>query len=233
VLVNRSAQLHAAPWPRWLLPRERYFPACRSAPVSFGPLGGWNRMNLGVRFCNESGDRTMTSVKLLVRLLLSTPLLLAFSTSCAAPRPAKPSTRLIDFGIVRLVGPLTRLEDPKTAVGFTSSGPGRSVFEKRTTEIPAVQGVTFGIRYRIEGSPGKPVTVEEIIRHPPMTRPDGTVLREERTKDQVSPADGVVDQKFLYLLREPYEVVPGDWSLTVAIDGTTAIEQHFTIIAAK
>lgn len=59
------------------------------------------------------------------------------------------------------------------------------------------------------------------------------MLREERTKDQVSPADGVVDQKFLYLLREPYEVVLGDWSLTVAIDGTTAIEQHFTIIAAK
>lgn len=172
-------------------------------------------------------------VKLLLRLLLSTPLVLAFATSCAAPPPAKPSARLIDFGIVRLVGPLARHEDPKTAVGFTSSAPGRSVFEKRTTEIPAVQGVTFGIHYRSEGSPGKQVTVAKIIRHPPMTRPDGTVLREERTKDQVSPADGVVDQKFLYLLGEPYEVVPGEWSLTVAIDGTTAIEQHFTIIAAK
>jgi hypothetical protein len=175
----------------------------------------------------------MRSVKLLLRLLLSTPLLLAFATSCAAPPPAKLSARLIDFGMVRLVGPFDRHVDPNTATGFRSSGPGRSVFEKRTTEIPAVQGAAFGIRYRIEGSPGRMVTVEEIIRHPPMTRPDGTVIREERTKDHYTPDDGVVDQKFLYLLREPYEVVPGDWSLAVAIDGTTAIEQHFTIIAAK
>ncbi len=176
---------------------------------------------------------TMTSAKLLLRLLLSTPLLLASATSCVAPPAAKPTARMIDFGIVRLVGPLDRHVDQKTATGFRSSGPGRSVFEKRTTEIPAIQGAAFGIRYRIVGSPGKPVTVEEIIRHPPMTRPDGTVIREERTKDHVTPDDGVVDQKFLYLLREPYEVVPGDWSLAVAIDGTTAIEQHFTIIPAK
>lgn len=175
----------------------------------------------------------MTPVKLQLRLLLSTALLLASATSCGAPSAAKPTARLIDFGIVRPVGPFDRHADRKTATGFTNSGPGRSVFEKRTTEVPAVQGVAFGIRYRVVGSPGEPVTVEEIIRHPLMTRPDGTVIREERTKDHIAPDDGVVDQKFFYLLREPYEVVPGDWSLTVAVDGTTAIEQHFTIIAAK
>ena len=173
----------------------------------------------------------MTSVRLLLWLFLSTALLIASAT--CAPSAKKPTARLIDFGIVRPVGPFDRHVDRKTATGFTSSGPGRSVFEKRTAEIPAVQGTAFGIRYQIVGSPGEPVTVEEIIRHPPMTRPDGTAIREERTKDHVAPGDGVIDQKFFYLLREPYEVVPGDWSLTVSIDGTTAIEQHFTIVAAK
>jgi hypothetical protein len=141
---------------------------------------------------------------------------------------------MVDFGIVKLVGPLEKHADPNTAVGFTSSAPGRSLFEKKTTEIPAVQGITFGLRYRIEGiSPRKPATVEEIIRHPPITRPDGTVIREERTKNQAAPPDGVVDQKFLYLLREPYEVVAGDWSLVVAVDGEKAIEQHFNIVSQK
>src|SRR6185369_5583195 len=130
---------------------------------------------------------------------------------CTSPT-SRPTARMIDFGIVRLAGPLERHADPNTAVGFTSSGPGKSVFEKKTTEIPALQGITFGIRYRIEGiSSKKPVTIEELIRHPPMTRPDGTVIREERTKNHIAPPDGVVDQKFLYLLREPYEVVVGDW----------------------
>lgn len=153
--------------------------------------------------------------------------------ACASP-PVRPIARMVDFGIVRLVGPFEKHTDPNTAVGYTSSGPGRSIFEKKTTEIPALQGITFGIRYRIEGiSPQKPVTVEEIIRHPPITRSDGTVLREERTTNEAAPPDGVVDQKFLYLLREPYEVVAGDWSLVVAIDGRKAIEQHFDVVPQK
>lgn len=157
--------------------------------------------------------------------------LLVFAPACTPPA-SHPTTRMVDFGIVRLVGPIERHADPNTAVGYTSSGPGKSTFEKRTTEVPAVQGITFGIRYRIEGiSSAKPVTVEEIIRHPPMTRSDGSLISEERTKNQAAPDDGVVDQKFLYILREPYEVVPGDWSLVVAVDGKTAIEQHFHLVA--
>jgi hypothetical protein len=134
--------------------------------------------------------------------------------ACASPT-SRPTTQLLNFGIVKLVGPFERHPDPNTAVGFTSSGPGRSVFEKQTTEVPAVRGVAFGIRYRIEGiSPRDPVIVEEIIRHPDMIRPDRSVIREERTTTEAVPRDGVFDQKFLYLLQEPYEVVRviGRWS---------------------
>jgi hypothetical protein len=176
----------------------------------------------------------MTSAKALLRILLSVSLLLAAAASCTAQPPTQPRVRVMDYGIVRRVGPFDRHVDPTSATGFTSSGTGSSVFEKQTTKIPAVQGVTFGFRYRIDGiQPGHPITVEEIIRHPPLTRPDGTVILEERTKTQFSPDDGVVEQKFLYLLREPYEVVPGDWSLAVAIGGTIAIDQHFTITPPK
>jgi len=176
----------------------------------------------------------MIPIKRLLKLLASTTFLLALATSCAAPPTPKPTAHLVAFGIVQLVGPFERHADPNTATGFTSSGPGKSVFEKSTTEIPAVQGASFGIRYRVEGiAPKDPVMVEEIIRHPPMTRPDGTVIVEERTKVQATPDNGVIDQKCLYLLREPYEVVPGDWSMVVAIDGTNAIEQHFNLVIPK
>ena len=75
--------------------------------------------------------------------------------------------------------------------------------------------------------------VEEIIRHPPITKPDGTVVSEERTKDQVTTDSGTIDQKFFYRLGQPYEVVPGDWSLAVTVNGVTAIDQHFTLRVSK
>jgi hypothetical protein len=148
--------------------------------------------------------------------------------------PSKPVVRIIEFGTVRLAGPFERHVDPNSATGFTSSGPGNSVFLKRTTEIPATQGVAFGMRYRIEGIPGgESMTVEEILRHPPLTRPDGKIITEERTPVRTAPEKGVIDQKFLYNLSEPYEVVPGKWSLVVAIDGVEEIEQNFTLAPPK
>jgi len=78
---------------------------------------------------------------------------------------------------------------------------------------------------------GQTVVVEEIIHHPPITKPDGTVVTEERTKDRVVSDSGYIDQKFFYRLGQPYEVVTGEWSLAVAVDGTTAIDQHFTLRA--
>lgn len=165
----------------------------------------------------------------MTRALLASMMLLACALSCAR-RGTTPAVRLIDYGIIRPVGPFTQHSDPNSVAGFTSSGPGKSVFERRTTEVPATQGTAFGIRYRIEPiRAGQVVIVEEIIRHPPITKPDGTVLSEERTKDRVTSDTGYIDQKFFYRLGQAYEVVPGDWSLIVAVNGVTAVEQHFTL----
>ena len=160
-------------------------------------------------------------------------LLTTLLIACGAP-PTAPTVRVVDYGIVRLVGPFERHADPNTAVGYTSSGRGKSTFEKATRDIPAVQGCAFGFRYRIEGlAEGQRVTAEEIIRHPGMTRPDGTTIGEERTKDEWVAEAGAVDRKFLYRLSQSYEVVPGDWTLAVTVDGRTAVEQHFNLVAPK
>src|SRR5258705_4298128 len=71
--------------------------------------------------------------------------------SCNPRAPLSPTARLVDYGIIRPVGPFVPHTDPNAAAGFTSSGPGNSVFEQRTSEVPATLGSAFGIRYRIEG----------------------------------------------------------------------------------
>jgi hypothetical protein len=168
------------------------------------------------------------------RLVIVAALLVQGTLSCA-PQPVLPPTvRLIEYGIIRPVGPFVHHSDPTTAAGFTSSGPGNSVFEQRTAEVPPRLGTAFGIRYRIENiRTGQALVVEEIIRHPPITKPDGTVVSEERTKDKLTSDTGYIDQKFFYRPGQPYEVVSGDWSLSVAVNGLTAIDQHFTVRAAK
>jgi len=166
--------------------------------------------------------------------LLIVPALLVAIAACNSRPTASPTVRLVDFGIIRPVGPFVRHTDPNAAPGFTSSGPGNSVFEQRTSEVPATLGSAFGIRYRIEGiQKGQVVVVEEIVRHPPMTKPDGTVVTEERTRDRVAPENGYVDQKFFYRLGQPFEVVPGKWSLSVAVNGVTAIDQRFTVGSSR
>jgi len=167
-------------------------------------------------------------------LLLVPALLVPNVMSCNRRPTASLTVRLVEYGIIRPAGPFVRHTDPNAAPGFTSSGPGNSVFEQRTSEVPATLGSAFGIRYRIEGIPkGQTIVVEEIIRHPPMTRPDGTVVTEERTRNQVTSESGSVDQKFFYRLGQPFEVVSGDWSLAVAVNGATMIDQHFTVGSAR
>jgi hypothetical protein len=125
---------------------------------------------------------------------------------------------------------LHRHSDPNTATGYTSSGTGNSVFEQSTTDVPAVQGIAFGIRYRIENvRPGQTVVVEEIIRHPPIHKSDGTVISEEKTTDARTGDNGSIDRKFFYRLSQPYEVVAGDWSLSVVVNGIEAIDEHFSV----
>jgi hypothetical protein len=168
----------------------------------------------------------MNSRSVLIALLLAAHGVL----SCAPKRVVRPTARLVDYGIIRPVGPFVRHVDPNAAAGFTSRGPGNSVFEHRTTQVPATLGSAFGIRYRIENiPPGEEITVEEIIHHPPMTKPTGEAMSEERTTDKVTSQSGYIDQKFFYRLSLPYEVVSGDWSLAVAVNGSTVINQHFTV----
>jgi hypothetical protein len=167
--------------------------------------------------------------RLALAFLLFAPVL-----SCAPRSGLHPTVRLVDYGIIRPVGPFTHRSDPTAAAGFTSHGTGGSAFEERTTVVPATLESAFGIRYRIEGiRPKQTVIIEEIIRHPPITKPDGTVVTEERTKDRVTSDSGYIDQKFFYRLGQSYEVVTGDWSLAVAVNGATAIDQHFTLRASK
>ncbi|MEO8379036.1 MAG: DUF3859 domain-containing protein [Acidobacteriota bacterium] len=171
----------------------------------------------------------MTSPLLLVASLLAPAML-----SCAPRQDAMPIVRLVEYGVIRPVGPFVQRSDPTAAAGFTSHGTGNSVFEQRTTEIPAALGAAFGIRYRIENiREGQAVLVEEIVHYPPMTRPNGTVVTEERTKDLVTSETGYIDQKFFYRLGQPYEIVAGEWTLSVSVNGVRAIEQRFSLRAPK
>jgi len=100
--------------------------------------------------------------------------------------------------------------------------------------IPAQPGVSFGALVRVGNIPNEITTlkVKQVLRHPPMTLPDGSVVtqREERMTVPVSVnAVGLVlDFQFV----ESHELVEGTWVLEAYLDETTLFcIQRFRVVA--
>lgn len=101
-----------------------------------------------------------------------------------------------------------------------------------TTQIPARLGTTFGMRYRVLGSPaGAPVNLRAITRipHPGITNPrnNTTFLTSEYESMQVI---GEVNYRS-YIFEEPWEIVTGIWSMEFWLDGKLVGEQKFEVVA--
>lgn len=148
---------------------------------------------------------------------------------CGAPAsPPRLSVRITDFGVMEPVGAQQRTADPSSATGFITRGD--AVFRSHVTTVPAIQGLAFGFAYRIDGMPaGRSVRLTRIIRHPPMKKPDGTVITQQVSSRDERSDVGALDAKAYYTMREPYEVVPGRWTITVLEGDTVLAEQAFTV----
>ena len=150
------------------------------------------------------------------------------AAGCAAPQDARLRARLMHAGIVEPVGPQHRTPDPASATGFRTRGDAAVTSE--TTTVPCKRGIAFGIAFRVDGLPdGQPVRLTQVIRHPPMKKPDGSVIHEQLSSQQLRSSAGYTIGKVFYTLREEYEVVPGDWSIAILQGSTLLLRQDFKL----
>ena len=94
-----------------------------------------------------------------------------------------------------------------------------------------VKGVSFGFDFRIDGAPAdRPLRLTHLITHPKMRKPDGTTLQRQSFDRDVTANQGAIVGSLWYTLREDFELVPGEWTLSVLHDGSVLVEKKFVVL---
>lgn len=132
--------------------------------------------------------------------------------------------KITQFGLYAIGGEV-RIHAPGTQT--TGSIATRHLIEKRDC-IAAERGSRFGIvLHHTARDETLKVPVKVVLRHPPMTYPDGQV----KTSDSW---DKLVVSEGLYTgwrFDQPYEMVPGTWTFLIEQNGKVVAQKKFTVVS--
>jgi len=132
-------------------------------------------------------------------------------------------------GLYRMLRSGGVVNNPNTSTGKAISRPVVQLV-KKTDRIPLIIGAQMYMQYRMWPFPKSPAYVElrRVLKHPPMTLPDGSIstgsdfmLKRKVSSNQVISYTG-------YSFDEDYELVAGDWNIEIWYKDEKLIEQKFT-----
>jgi len=157
-------------------------------------------------------------------------LLAILSTAMGAGPGLGIRTQIIEAGQFATPQQVTAIAQPDAAVGHSGLMEDRPVLVSASRRLPAVQGTTFGFRYRIVGLPvHRPLDLEIRVEHPPIVKADGQTSTLSRAVFEIESDDGSYENSLLYRLSQPGEVVPGNWTLEVRLHGQPVAGQTFVL----
>lgn len=104
-------------------------------------------------------------------------------------------------------------------------------FTERTTEVPAVLGTAFSMCVEVRGLPRSEWgQLRHQVAHPAMTSPNGKTWRtHEGVANPLQGEGGSALTCVGYGLDQPFEVVAGQWTLSVTYAGKTLASKQFTL----
>ena len=112
-----------------------------------------------------------------------------------------------------------------------STAPGTPHLTVTTHTVPLRSGVMFGFQYRVTGAPaGGSVTIKEVVLFPPggLRLPGKPPIPLESDEAAVKIGDTL---PLTWKFDNPWELVPGLWTLQVWSGNRKLIEQSFTAVA--
>jgi hypothetical protein len=155
-------------------------------------------------------------------------MLAASALLCAAQTNTQLTGHITKVGVYTLTGAENKITERGSVTGYVTEG-GRT-FQFAATNVALVKGTSFGFDFRIDGaSADHPVRLTHLITHPKMTKPDGTVLERQTFDRDVIPNEGAISGRLWYTLREDFELLPGDWTLSVLHGTSVLVEKKFTV----
>jgi Domain of unknown function (DUF3859) len=169
-------------------------------------------------------------------LAFATVLLFCAQIGAVAAEPViggSPQGSVIEFGIIKSLGPTERTQAPETLSGTQSAAHGPK-FGEHTTRIPAKLGTSFGFWFLLTGiTERESVELKKVVKHPKMKNSRGQDEVQYTTTDTRPVANGMVFAGAAYRLERPEELKPGSWTFEIFYHGKKLVSQSFTVYAAK
>lgn len=149
----------------------------------------------------------------------------AFSPSRA--ETTTPAIEIIEWGIYGATPVVGRVPSDTLAGYGNLLDPNIEVpLIEKTVEIPACIGTRFGIKYRTSSGWSAPVKI--VVKHPMQTAPDGRTKSESSWDDVARAVVGYTGWHF----EENYELVEGEWTFNVVINGNVVAAKTFNVTRA-
>jgi hypothetical protein len=139
---------------------------------------------------------------------------------------AAPSGRILHYGLCDSGSTKETYAQPDATAGYASRG--NVMIGTATDRIPLHKGVGFGYYWQATGlAPSFDLTY--LIQHPPITRKDGRRVERFEETLQLQSVDGAFATADCYFLAEDYELVPGDWSITLLVQDKILVSKTFHV----
>lgn len=137
---------------------------------------------------------------------------------------------VVDYGVYETI----RIGDKDAA--DTSAGHVHMLHDRldpalrnQTDRIPGRVGVHFGFRFQVDGSPQLAVIPLRVrVLHPAFTNP--STGRSWKTDEWDAPGNIGIPRFTGWAFDEPYEVVPGEWTIQVLMKGRVIAKKKFRIV---
>jgi len=155
------------------------------------------------------------------------------AAGCFAQECVKPQVRLVDEGVYQSRGSLREHRADNTVTGVVREIDSKVLVQPGQV-VDAKLGRSFGFRYFLDCEGGKdlsvPMTVR--VRHPPLRKPGTQKAETISTWD--NDAWGNHSRPNIhsgYRFDEPWEMVPGRWTIQVVHRDRVLLERHFDVHA--
>lgn len=141
-----------------------------------------------------------------------------------------PAGEVVKAGVCVQEQVTQRYSQPQSTAGYATNGPLKIVRETNT--IPLQKDIGFGFTWKAKNMPPQ-AEVIYLVEHPAITRPDGTTLDHFEEPLLTQSKGGQIESIDCYMPSEDYELVPGQWSLSIHYQGRQLLKQIFHVEAPK
>lgn len=136
---------------------------------------------------------------------------------------------ITNYGLYSVANGGIAYRHPGSTAGRAAGGV-EAVHIEKTTSVPLRKGIMFGFEWEAEGfPPNMPVIITYRVKHPPALKPDGQVSTGFDEPFYVLPQGITLKTADYYMLSEDWELLPGEWTISVLYEDTVIVEKTFTV----